>query len=115
MIKVRLITWNVGDSIKKIKNWNKDLQNWTIINDDIDILFITIQESSKNFGAETFKNALNNKINKGQKYKLYYEGLGTNLPSNLPSIKEGLRLEKGSRHASFLYPVMTFMYIIICL
>ena len=76
-LKIKIITWNIGKSIKEIKSWNDELQKWTIINEDSDIIFITIQEASKEVGSKGFPNALKNKL---KNYTIYFEGEGTIMP-----------------------------------
>ena len=76
-ISVRVISWNMGKSIKKISDWNKELQEWSILSNDVDILFITVQEASSTVGHE-FANALKSKL--GSDYTMISDNEGTWIP-----------------------------------
>ena len=73
-LSVRIITWNVGDSPKHFTTadqWTAELKKWPLGNDDI--IFITLQETSKELGSKIFADAL---IQKLDSYKIFYEGEG---------------------------------------
>lgn len=75
-LSVRIITWNVGDSLKLIKSgeWVSELQKWPLGNEDI--IFITLQETSNEFGSKIFADALKKRLGS---YEIFYEGEGPKL------------------------------------
>jgi hypothetical protein len=75
---IKIITWNMGNSINKILDWTSELQKWTIISPDSDILFITIQETTWDIGSVKFLEALKNKLD--NQYNIFFEGNGSYLP-----------------------------------
>lgn len=51
-LDVRVITWNLGDAAKKVKNWRKYLSEWDpITKADYDVLCFTVQEAPNSLGV----------------------------------------------------------------
>lgn len=73
-----VITWNMGKSLKIIKDWKGELEKWSIIDPEIDIIGITIQETSKECGSKLFLEALQSKL---KSHTIISEGEGPMLPS----------------------------------
>jgi Endonuclease/Exonuclease/phosphatase family 2 len=80
-LSIRIISWNMGESVTHINNWYSELNDWSIIADDnarsYDIIFFTIQEASKKVG-KAIGNALRNMLTD---YNIYFEGQGTWVPT----------------------------------
>lgn len=74
---VKVITWNMGKSAGKITDWNKELEKWTIISPDTDVIFVTIQETTKSIGSDKFLHALQAKL---KDYAIYFSGEGSTVP-----------------------------------
>jgi hypothetical protein len=67
----------MGKSLKLIKDWKDELEKWTIIDPKMDIICITIQETSKECGSKLFLNALKDKLTD---YTIVSEGEGPIVP-----------------------------------
>ncbi len=72
-LSIKCITWNMGKSVKKILDWKTEIYEWAIISPDTDIIFITIQETSKEIGQNIFYEALKTKL---PNYSIFHEGEG---------------------------------------
>jgi len=57
-----VITWNMGKSLKKITDWNTELQKWTLVDPKIDIICIGIQETNRTCGSQLLPQALQAKL-----------------------------------------------------
>jgi len=78
-LSVCIITWNVGDSPKHFTTadqWVTELQKWPLGDDNI--IFITLQETSKELG-EIFAAALKKRLDS---YQIFYEGEGPKVGSD---------------------------------
>jgi len=76
-LKITIITWNLGLSIKHIHDWTTELKSWTIFDKTSDIIFITLQESTSNV-CNQIHTAL---IKILDQYDIFYKGEGSNIPT----------------------------------
>ena len=77
-LSVKIITWNMGTSIKKNINLGEEIKTWNIKPVSYDIIFITFQETNKKLG-DSFKNILDMELNE---YTIFSEGYGSSLAPN---------------------------------
>jgi hypothetical protein len=75
-LTIKIITWNMGKSSKKKLDWNLELDKWTIISPSSDLIFISIQESTKSIGEGEILLALQRKL---PDYDVHYKGRGTDI------------------------------------
>lgn len=76
-LSVKILTWNMGKSVSKIKNWIEELRNWTVLTEkNPDIFFISIQEADPAAG-KAFKHGLHSILNS---YEIYSDSEGTIVP-----------------------------------
>jgi hypothetical protein len=106
-VSIKVISWNMGESINKIENWDNELEQWDVINNGEDIIFITLQEATDEIGRNVFFQALNKKL---KNYTIYQDSEGSNVPTitfhvfGFVCIKDGVNVNRipyvGSGHPS---------------
>lgn len=73
-LSIKIITWNMGKSTKKISDWMSELQTLTVIEPGEDIIFISVQESTNKIGDEYITLFLSQKLDQ---YEIIHKGRGT--------------------------------------
>ena len=96
-VSIKTISWNMGESINKIDDWDNELKQWDVINSGEDIIFITLQEASDEIGNTAFFQALNKKL---ENYTIYQDSEGSIIPTmtfhvfGFICIKDGVKVNR---------------------